>query len=202
MEIEGFILVGGASSRMGRDKARLILDGRSFVERISEALQGVAERTSTVGAKDPDSSLRLRNVPDVYEAWGALGGLHAALCACRAEWAAVVACDLPFVTRELLVRLAARREGFEAVVPLQPDERLQPLCALYRTLPCRERARELIERGERRPRALLEAVKARKVMWDELADLEDAGLFFMNVNTPEDYMNARSRFGEKSGSNV
>jgi molybdopterin-guanine dinucleotide biosynthesis protein A len=126
-----------------------------------------------------------------------LGGLHAALAACRAEWAAVVACDLPFVTGELFARLMRLREDAEAVVPVQPDGRLQPLCALYRTHPCRERARELIEQGERRPRRLVQAVRARTVAWEELADLTGAHLFFENVNTPEDYTQARSRFVEE-----
>jgi molybdopterin-guanine dinucleotide biosynthesis protein A len=144
----------------------------------------------------------LPDVPDVYMAWGALGGVHAALSACSAEWAAVVACDLPFVTGDLLMRLKALSEDFDAVVPVQQDGRLQPLCALYRTRPCRARARELIEQGERRPRALIEVVRARRVTWEELADLSDAQLFFTNVNTPEDYIAARSHFGEEGGSTV
>lgn len=197
MEIEGFVLVGGASSRMGRDKARLSLQGRSFVERVAEAVGMVAGRVNLVGAKDVNSSLMYGNVPDVYAGWGALGGLHAALAACRAEWAAVVACDLPFVTGELFARLMSFREDAEAVVPVQRDGRLQPLCALYRTHPCAERARELIEQGERRPRRLVQMVRARMVEWRELMDLNDAQLFFENVNTPEDYTQARSRFVEE-----
>jgi molybdopterin-guanine dinucleotide biosynthesis protein A len=113
--------------------------------------------------------------------------------ACRARWAAVVACDLPFVTGELFVRLASLRENFETVVPVQPDGRLQPLCALYRAAPCRERAEELIIAGERRPRALLDAVNTRRVRFDELSDLDDADRFFINVNTPEDYACAREK---------
>lgn len=199
MDIEGFILAGGASSRMGRDKASLTLDGRAFVERIAEALGRVAERVNLVGAKNVRSSLITRNVPDVYESWGALGGLHAALAACRATWALVAACDLPFVTSELFARLALLREDWEAVVPLQADGKLQPLCALYRRSPCAERARELIETGERRPRALVKAVRARLVRTEELSDLEGAQLFFENVNTPGDYAQARARFGEDGG---
>lgn len=196
MDIEGFILVGGASSRMGRDKALLTLSGVSFVERIAGELSRVAGRVNLVGAKNVESSLKIENVPDVYPSWGALGGLHAALAACRAEWAAVVACDLPFVTGELFERLASLREGSEAVVPVQRDGRLQPLCALYRTAACREIARRMIEEGERRPRALVRLVRTRLVGWEELADLTGARLFFENVNTPEDYAGARSRFGE------
>lgn len=189
--------MGGKSSRMGRDKAALILNGRSFAERATVALAKITERVNLVGAKVVDSSLKAGSVPDVYKEWGALGGVHAALAACRAEWAAVVACDLPFVTGELLERLAALRGNFEAVAPLQADGRIQPLCALYRTEVCRERARLLIGEGERRPRALLQQVRARIVAWEEIAELEGAELFFQNVNTPEDYNEARKRFVEK-----
>ena len=194
MTIEGFILVGGASSRMGADKARLRLDGRSFVERVASALSSVTERVSVVGARQEEEEEKSRQfpfVPDVHAKWGALGGLHAALCACRAPWAAVVACDLPFVTGELFARLAALRENFDAVVPVQPDARLQPLCALYAVEPCRKIAAELIASDERRPRALLRKVAARRVETSEMADLEGAPLFFMNVNTPEEYAQAR-----------
>ena len=193
LEVEGFILVGGASSRMGTDKARLLLGKRTFVERISAALAAITERTSVVGAKSAGAAWQLPNVPDIHRQWGALGGLHAALAACHAPWAAVVACDLPFVTGELFMRLANARQDFEAVVPVQPDGRVQPLCALYRITTCRMRAQELILSGERRPRALLQAVRTRHIAFDELADLDDATLFFTNINTPEEYTKARMK---------
>lgn len=189
--IEGFILVGGASSRMGTDKSQLHLDGQTFVERISSALSHAGAQTSLVGAPEDSATGHLPVVADVYRKWGALGGLHAALAACRAPWAAVVACDLPFVTGELFMHLASLREGFDAVVPVERDGRPQPLCALYRVEPCRKRAEGLIAAGERRPRALLRAVKTRWVAMAELADIKGAPLFFTNVNTPEDYLEAR-----------
>jgi molybdopterin-guanine dinucleotide biosynthesis protein A len=198
LEVEGFILVGGMSSRMGTDKALLSLGGRNFVERINAALTSITTETSLVGAESVDAAWpQLRAVPDVHVKWGALGGLHAALSYCRAEWAAVVACDLPFVTGELFVRLASLRENFDAIVPVQQDGRWQPLCALYRARVCQERTAELIASGERRPRALLNLISTRRVAFEELSDLRSANLFFTNVNTPEDYANAREEGGNK-----
>ncbi|MBD0324909.1 MAG: molybdenum cofactor guanylyltransferase [Pyrinomonadaceae bacterium] len=194
-EIEGFILTGGKSSRMGTDKARLLLGTQSFPERIASALASVAWRVRFVGAQMEGSSRARPFVMDVHREWGALGGLHAALDACESEWAAVVACDLPFVSGELFVRLASLREKFEAVVPVQTDERVQPLCALYRKEPCLRRTEELIAAGERRPRVLLESVQTRRVAFSELADLPGAELFFTNVNTPEDYTRAKQAAG-------
>src|SRR5947209_14226032 len=182
LEIEGFILVGGASSRMGTDKALLELGGRTFVERIHAALSSVTTKVSLVGAKERFAQwpVALPIVPDVHVKWGALGGLHAALSACRAEWAAVVACDLPFINGDLFVRLASLRENFDAVVPTQSDGRWQPLCALYRAAACHKVAERLIIEGERRPRALLKSVNVRSVAFHELSDLDGAERFFIN----------------------
>lgn len=192
-EIEGFILVGGASRRMGADKAGLKLGQRSFVERVAGELAAIARTVRVVGAAGETQNPRLTAVRDVYPAWGALGGLHGALSACRSSWAAVVACDLPFVTGELFVRLSSLRENFDAVVPIQTDGRPQPLCALYRREACTGRAAELIAAGERRPRALLQIVETRWVAPHELEDLPGSNDFFDNINTPEDYLRARER---------
>jgi molybdopterin-guanine dinucleotide biosynthesis protein A len=195
--IAGFILAGGESRRMGTDKSRLVLDGQSFVERIAGELSAVAWSVSIVGSgpdvSQPSARTNLPKVSDVYPHWGALGGVHGALSACSAAWALVVACDFPFVTRELFARLQSLGEGFEAVAPIQSDGIPQPLCALYRAEPCRERAEQLIKSGERKPVALLQSVETRWVSFAELASLKGADHFFDNINTPEDY----ARLGEK-----
>lgn len=184
-DIDAFILAGGASRRMGTDKSQLRIDGKTFTERIAETLLKVTDKVTIVGRTLDDSALP--TVPDVYPQWGALGGLHAALSACDREWAIVVACDLPFVTSELFLHLASLRMDHDAVVPLQQDGRPQPLAALYRIDPCRQRANELIETGHRRPLDLLEAVKTRWANFAEIRNLEQADKFFVNINTPEDY---------------
>lgn len=193
LDVEGFILTGGKSSRMKTDKARLLLGAQSFTQKIAAALSSITDRVRVVGGQTPGDVWA--SVPDVHREWGALGGLHAALYACRSSWAAVVACDLPFVTGELFERLCDMRENFEAIVPVQTDGRLQPLCALYLKEACLPRVEELIAAGERRPRALLEQVRARLVAPSELADLSGAELFFTNVNTPEDYARAKTITG-------
>src|SRR5688572_1765395 len=150
-DIEGFILAGGASSRMGEDKSQLRLEGRTFVERVAHALRPLTARVSVVSSRPDASGFGLAVVPDIHQNRGALGGLHAALRNCAADWVAVVSCDLPFVTGELLLRLASFRVGgIEAVAPDQSDGRPQPLCALYETAACLAVAEDLIRDGELR----------------------------------------------------
>jgi len=188
MNVEAFILAGGASSRMGTDKSQLLIDRQTFTERISETLLKLTDSVTLVG-RQLDTSV-LPSVPDVYPQWGALGGLHAALAACKRDWAIVAACDLPFLTQELFLFLASLRLDHEAVVPIQPDGRPQPLAAIYRIDPCLQRATELIEAGRRRPLDLLETVKTRWVSFEEIRNLEQSEKFFVNINTPSDYYEA------------
>jgi len=181
--MEAFILAGGASRRMGTDKSLLLIERQTFTERIAETLSPVADSVTLVGGLGSN----FPRVADVYPQWGALGGIHAALAACKSEWAIVVACDLPFVTAALFSFLASFCLDHEAVVPIQQDGRPQPLAALYRVDPCRQRATELIEAGRRRPLDLLDAVNTRWVNFAELTNLDQSESFFVNINTPSDY---------------
>jgi molybdopterin-guanine dinucleotide biosynthesis protein A len=198
IEVEGFILAGGASSRMGADKAVLALGGETLVARASRALAKVAARTRVVSSREGHEVFGLPVVRDRHAGAGALGGLHAALDACRAPWALVVSCDLPFVTPELFARLASfAADDAEAVAPVQPDGRPQPLCALYATRACLGLAARLLDEGERRPRALLRQVRTRWVSPAELSDLTRAEHFFTNVNTPAEYERAKATINDE-----
>jgi len=189
-QIEAFILAGGASSRMGTDKSQLLIKEKTFTQQIANTLFQVTDSVTMVGHDVDDP--RLKVAQDVYPGWGALGGLHAALNACTTQWAMIIACDLPFVTRSLFVLLDNKRkeQECEAVVPIQPDNRPQPLCALYRVNPCLRLAGELIESGKRRPLDLIDRVNTRWVAYSELEELDRAEKFFVNINTPEDYYEA------------
>ena len=193
-DVEGFILVGGQSSRMGSDKSQLVFGTQTGVAHIAAALSVLTQKIRLVGARNQGSSAGLQSVPDTYQRWGALGGIQAALAACQTEWALIVACDLPLVTAELFARLwqlARLGETFDAIVPIQPDDRPQPLCAIYRRESCSAVAKQLITSGEHKPRALLARVRTRWVNFSELSDLSGAGDFFLNVNTPNDYERAK-----------
>lgn len=203
MDVEGFILVGGASSRMGSNKAQLTFGEQTTVQVIAAALGSGADRVRVVGSAADTTAAGFENVPDLQERWGALGGINAALRACQANWAMIVACDLPLVTPALFARmLDFDRQDFDALVPIQPDGRPQPLCAIYRREVCRALTEELIGEGEHMPRAMLAQVRTRWIDFDELAELPGADNFFLNVNTPADYERAREIFENRKASSV
>lgn len=201
-DVQGFILVGGASRRMGQDKAQLRLGPETLLDRIARQLSAVTSSVTLVGGPEAYIGHSLPNVPDVYEKWGALGGIHAALSAAKTDWIIVIACDLPFVTRDLFERLKNfADESIDSIVPMQPDGRPQPVCALYRRETCLPEIERLVNAGEHTPRALLANVRTRHVQFAELNDLPGAKNFFLNLNTPEDFERAK-RLTETTGGPV
>lgn len=190
-DVEAFILVGGQSRRMGRDKAQIVLAGQTILGRIAGELSGVAASVAVVGAREEYSNYL--SVPDIHEHWGALGGIHASLKAANTDWAIVAACDLPFISKPLFqFLLTFINKELDAIVPVQRDGRPQPVCALYRAATCLPEIERQISLGEHTPRALLHNVRTHYVQFDELAHLPGAEHFFLNVNTPEDLRAARA----------
>ena len=195
-DVQGFILVGGASRRMGRDKAQLRLGSETMLERLAAQLSPVTSSVTLVGSPQAYVGHSLPTVPDVYEKWGALGGIHGALSVAKTDWIIVIACDLPFVTRDLFERLKSFAhespyKSVDSIVPLQPDGRPQPVCALYYRETCLPEIERLVSAGEHTPRALLTNVRTRYVQFPELGDLPGAENFFLNLNTPEDFERAK-----------
>jgi len=129
----GFVLVGGASSRMGRDKALLPYEGTVLAERIAREVEAVAGAVILVGPPERYQHLGRRVVPDLRPGNGPLGGVEAALTASAADWNLIVACDMPRVTAALLGELMERaeRSAADCLVPFSAPGRPEALCAVY-----------------------------------------------------------------------
>ena len=131
-DVAAFILAGGKSTRMGADKAFVVLDGRTLLARALESARGVTADVRIVG--DPAKFAEFAPVvEDVFRECGPLGGIHAALRASAAELNLMLAVDVPFVSAGLVEFLIARARGSAALVTVaRAGGRWQPLCAVYR----------------------------------------------------------------------
>ena len=199
MQIEGFVLIGGRSSRLGRDKATLQFGGTTLAHRavktIQNALAPVRVTFVAGNAAQFDTTAFLADTPflfDLIEDRGPLGGLHTALPYARTPWIFVLACDYPFVSPDLVKLLGNLvSDEFGAVAPEQPDGRLQPLCAFYKT----ETARPVIDKIINQPRVppplheTLRKLSPRIIKYDEYSHLPGADDLFINLNTPDDLEN-------------
>ena len=191
----GIVLAGGASSRMGRDKSLLRLDGSTLLERAVATLSHVFEEVLVAGGREVRTANRerVRVVQDRFPCLGPLGGIHAALKETDRNAGFVAACDMPLLDPDVIAKQVAlwRTVETDALVPLV-NGRPEPLHAVYakRCLPAIE---EQIERGEYRVRALLNAVRVH--FW-EPGPAETRT--FANVNTPEDWAEITSPGGGKA----
>jgi molybdenum cofactor guanylyltransferase len=190
----GVILAGGASSRMGRDKALLDLGGRPLIAVVAEKLRLVADEV-IIAADDTSAyeSFADRVVPDQFRGVGTLGGIHAGLAAARHELALVVGCDMPFLRPAVLARVAEAAAGFDVAI-LRRGKWVEPMHAAYRRtcLPAIERA---IRAGERRVISFFDEVRVHYLTAAEITPLDPDLRSFVNVNTPEDWQAALDELG-------
>lgn len=185
------ILVGGRGSRMGgADKARLVLDGRTFVERLVARLGPLFGEVLLAGGEpEAYADLGLPTVPDLHPSGGPLQGIAAGLEAMAGERAFVCACDMPLVNPEVVRRMLALQGGHDAVVA-RVDGRPQPLHAVYGRS-CRETARELARQPGLPVARLLDRVDGLWLSEEHLADLPGWRESFANANTPDDLRHLR-----------
>lgn len=132
MKFAAVILVGGKSSRMGRDKADLQIGGQSLLLRqIQLAEEAGAIEVFISGSSDRNGSqLKYRLLPDRFSEAGPLAGIEAALDASTAPLLLVLAVDMPEITTALIRRLMAGCGENTGNVP-QLEERIEPLAAVY-----------------------------------------------------------------------
>jgi molybdenum cofactor guanylyltransferase len=197
-QIAGFILAGGESSRMGRDKALLELGGMPLILRTVRLVEAAAGPPAVIGNPEAYERLGLRLIADDWPGAGPLGGIATALRASGAPWSLVVACDLPYLNRDWLDYLIARAlaSQMDAVVPMNALG-AEPLCAVYhkRAEPA---IRSALERGTRKVTDGLKDVRTEAIAPTEWKAFDSEGLLFKNMNSPEDYKEARAKLGEHS----
>jgi molybdopterin-guanine dinucleotide biosynthesis protein A len=187
---------GGQSSRMGEDKALKPFLDKPLIQRVMERLAPVAnEIIVTTNRPDDYKFLGARLVPDLLPGRGALGGLYTAIAAATHPLVAVVACDMPFASRELFARAVEIMDEEHAdVVIAKTDEGYEPFHALYRREKCLPAIQSAIAADLWKVIAWFPQVNVRTLSAAEIKALDPAGLCFKNLNTPEEFAEAERLF--------
>jgi molybdopterin-guanine dinucleotide biosynthesis protein A len=201
--VTGVILAGGASRRMGQNKALLDLDGRPLIAIVAERLRAVAEELIIAADETARYACWADHcVPDIYPEVGTLGGIHTGLETATHELALIVGCDMPFLDPGVLDWFvqAASRNGdacpADLVILKHETGIVEPLHAVYRKS-CLPAIRATIESGERCAFAFHDQVRVRYVGPDEIAPLDPELLSFLNVNTPEEWRRVLDRLASR-----
>jgi molybdopterin-guanine dinucleotide biosynthesis protein A len=203
MMVDGVILAGGQSRRMGQDKALMVLGGRTLLQRVIDVLAPICAELILV-ANEPERYARfaLKTVSDVFPGAGSLGGLYSGLAASRSESVIAVACDMPFLNASLLGYMEEQSREADAVVPdlsaatLSPGEKpkakqldLHPLHAVYRRA-CLAPIEAQLRAGDLRMMGFFEQVNVRFVKRAEILRLDPQLRSMANLNTPEEWAQA------------
>jgi molybdopterin-guanine dinucleotide biosynthesis protein A len=186
-DVAAAILAGGQARRFGgRDKSRLVVDGRSIIVRQLTILQQVAGEVFVVGPTDGRfADLGLTAHPDIVAGAGAIGGVHTAIDVARASCVIVVACDLPFLDAPVLTRLVTLSAGHDAAW-IRGPRGPEPLLACYQKS-ARAVVADRVSRGLLRAADLATALDIAWIESDELAAMGADVRLLANLNTPDDY---------------
>jgi molybdenum cofactor guanylyltransferase len=187
--VAAFILAGGKSSRMGRDKAFLVLGQNTLLSRALALATTVVEQVSIVGDPDKFSNFGVV-VPDIYRGHGPLAGIHAALESSQSALNLILGVDMPFLNCELLHYLIRQAGSSEAMVTVPFVEgRYQTLCAVYRK-EFRRFAKTALQENRNKIDALFGEISLRVIDEEELSRARFKVNAFRNVNTPQDWKKA------------
>ncbi|MET3598617.1 molybdenum cofactor guanylyltransferase MobA [Martelella mangrovi] len=192
------ILAGGASQRMGTDKAMLEIDGETLLARAHRqiALQASPVLVSRHGAdmRAPPGAIVVRDIGTDHE--GPLAGILAALDHLTrndspATHMISVAVDTPFFPADLVARLTEARPAENEIVLAQSEGRVHPVFALWPLALHDDLTRWFATGSNRRLMDFVKAHPHRTVDFSTVATPEGAVDPFFNINTPQDLDTAR-----------
>jgi len=199
-QVAGFILAGGASSRMGRDKGLLDFGGVPLILHTARLLEPLVAKVTVVGSPSRYASLGLHTISDMDHPQalnrpdilgnGPVAGITTALEATHSLWNLIVACDLPYLSTEWLDWLLSRalRSQGEAVIP-RTVRGIEPLAAVYRR-ECLAPISAALARGVRKVSVAIAELRVELVYPLEWRRIEPNGLILRNMNAPGDYKEA------------
>jgi len=187
--MSSIILGGGLSSRLGKDKILLDIDGQNLLARTIQRLSSVSTDIIIVIAQDqekPDVSTfeNVRIVTDTEAGKGPLVGIYSGLKASTDAYNVAVACDMPFINTALIKYMYGITTGFDAVIPLIEGE-VEPLYAVY-SRNCIRHIEDMMKENNLKVRGLLDRVKVRYVEQNEIDLFDPDHLSWFNINTPND----------------
>lgn len=183
---------------MGTDKAWLEINGRPLIECVLAVAQPVVDELAIViNSANPQAERyeqlaaqwNARLLHDLHDHKGPLGGIHTALETCGDDEAALIlACDLPFLTTDLLTCLCRKHKSGTAQVtaPLNQSGRPQPLVAIY-DQSCLPMVAEMIALDRLKVDQLFEQATTQFLGFDDLAQFPASERLFSNLNSPEDW---------------
>jgi molybdopterin-guanine dinucleotide biosynthesis protein A len=189
--VTGIILAGGMSTRYGKDKALAEIHGVPLVERVARIMATVFRQIILItNTPKQYSFLDLPMHKDLVKGIGPLGGIYTGLKRMAGRAGFVVACDMPFLSADLLRHMVEIQGNFDAVVP-KMDWKIEALHALY-SRSCLPAVEGLIDSRQYQVFKFFSRIDVRYVEEDEIRLYDPDLRSFYNVNDPQGWQKAVS----------
>ncbi len=184
-DVTGVVLAGGNSSRMGIDKASLIIDGKKMISYVIDALKEVFSDIIVVTKDANDIPISgVKTIADSISGCGPLVGIYSALSSCDTPYCFVIACDMPCVDPDLVRWMVNCGGDYDAFVP-KLGGFFEPLFALYSNK-CLDPIKQNLARGDYRVRSVFSKVNVGYADESDLRIIDPQLRSFVNINTRED----------------
>lgn len=187
-DITGIILAGGKSHRYGKNKALAHIGGIPLIERVVRVIQPLFQDIIIVTNTPKEYAyLRLPMYKDLIKGLGPLGGIYTALTNIPGDSGFVVACDMPYLNRELIQYMIKTKGNFDVIVP-RISGKTEALHSLYGKS-CLPAIRKSIDCKKYQVVRFFPDVSVRYIDEDEIRHFDRDLRSFLNVNSPQDLKN-------------
>ncbi len=179
------IQAGGQSSRMGTDKSFVLFQGHPMIEVVMERVAGLGDELILITNRPADYAyLQQPMFSDIHPDHGSLGGIFTAVSHASHPHTLIVACDMPWLNRDLLHYMLTLRDTADVVVP-RWQKHPEPLHAIY-SKACLGPIAEKLKAKQLKITGFYDQVAVRFVERAEITPFDAHGRSFANINTPEE----------------
>jgi molybdenum cofactor guanylyltransferase len=184
-DVTGVILAGGKSSRYGKNKSFVKVNGIPLIERVIRAMKDVFQDVIIItNTPNEYAYLTFPMFEDLIKGLGPLGGIYTGLKSLQTRTGFFVACDMPTISQKLIKYMVGNRYDHDIVVP-RIAGRLEPLCALY-SQSCLPPIKRLIDARQCQVFRFFDEVSVRYIEGEEIRRIDSGLRTFFNINRPEE----------------
>jgi len=188
----GVILAGGKNSRFsGKNKALVRIGEKRILDRIYEVFSILFDKIILV-TNDPLQYMEwdFDIVTDIFPIRSSLTGIHTGLFYLTTPYAFFVACDIPFIKKELIeILLDSVEPSIDIVIP-ETSKGVEPLCSVY-SKRCFKPIEEQLEKKSLKIQRVFQKVRVKKISEDILRTIDPDLVSLSNINTPDDLARAK-----------
>lgn len=191
--ITAIILAGGKSSRMGRDKGLVNLNGKAMISHVLASVRHIANNIIIVANNNKYNQFGYIVYGDILKDCGPMGGIYSGLTYSTTENNLVISCDIPFISTELLGYIVKNSYDCDIAIPVH-NEKLEPLCAIY-SKKCVQKLKDLLLKKELKMHDALSNFHVKQIIISPQQNFYSEKLF-QNINSKDELKIAKGIINE------